>query len=285
MTQYYEKPTPYTAVQGYASPPQKQRGCLFYGCLIAIILTVVSLVAVGVAAYVGYRYYANLVNQNTEPTPVALPKVELPEEELKSLTDRWESFRTALKEDQPTEEIELSAQDINALIEQNEDLRGRVHIDIEDNKIKAQLSIPVDFLGPPGKGRFFNAEGELKASLEDENLVVKLVSAKIKGKPIDNRFMTSIKNENLAKNAGNNKENADQIAKLESIKVQDGKVIIVPRKRPGMETKKAPEAKAEESVEVKTEPAEPKKEVDEPKVEAEKAKAEVPKVEDQPKAA
>ncbi len=290
MSQYYEKPTPYAQAGGFGPPVQKERGCLFYGCLIAVIIAVLTVVAVGVAGYMGYRFVAKMVTENTEPTPIDLPETEMPEEELKALTDRWEGFRTALKDDQPTEEIDLTADDINALISQNPDLKGRVHVDIQGDKIQAKLSIPVDFLGPPGKGRFFNAEGELKASLDDENLVVKLVSAKIKGKELDSNFMASIQGQNLAKDMGNSKENRAFIAKFDQIKVKDGKVIIIPRKKTGSakedETKKVDEpAEAKKELEPSEPPAEKAKpEVEKAKPEVEKAPI-PPTVEDTPKVA
>ena len=296
MSQFYEKPTAYTEAGGFSPAPRpKERGCFFYGCLFAVIALVITAVGIGVAGYTGYRYLTKLVAENTEATPMDLPKVEIPEEELKTLTDRWESFRKAVKDDEPIEELELSAQDINALIAQDENLSGKVHVEIAGDKIQAKLSIPVDFLGPPGKGRFFNAEGELKASLENENLVVKLVSAKIKGKDLDDKFMTSIQGQNLAKDVGNNKENREFIAKFESIKVKDGKVIIVPKKLTEVakgtdavektEVSKPDETKTEvEQPKVEADkPTEPKSEVEQPKVEAEKPAD--PKVGETPKAA
>ncbi len=62
-----------------AEPPKKPRGCFFYGCIVAIVLAILMAIAAGVAFYFFRQFYFRSIEQYTSPTPMALPKVEMPE--------------------------------------------------------------------------------------------------------------------------------------------------------------------------------------------------------------
>ena len=113
----------------------KRRGCLFYGCLTLIILSLVG----ASLLFLGYRYalktVAQFKEQYTEATPAQIESVEVPADQLKSLQERVARFASALDKQQQ-EELVLSADDINALIGSDPSFKDAR---IKDNLITAAL--------------------------------------------------------------------------------------------------------------------------------------------------
>jgi hypothetical protein len=223
-----------------AYQPRSQRGCFFYGCIIASILALLVVIAIGVATYLGYRFLNQLVEEYTSTTPRALPKVEMPDEQRQALKDRVEAFRKAVNAGASTEPLVLTSTDLNALIEEDPDLKGKIYIAIEGEKLKGQLSLPLEFLGlGMVKGRYLNGEADLKASLREGVLIVTLDSIEVNGKKPPEEMLTSLRQQNLAKDAYKNPEQAELLRKVESMEIKDGKIIIKVRPT-GDNTKKLP---------------------------------------------
>jgi hypothetical protein len=233
----------------YDEPP-RQRGCFFYGCIIAGILALLLLIALGVGFFFVYRLFEGLVEQYTATAPRELPKVEMSVEQRRTLRERVDAFRADIKEGRTTAPLVLSSEDLNALIEENPDLKGRVYVTIDQDKLKGQVSIPLDRFPSFGltRGRYLNGEGEFKVSLEDGVLIVTLESLLVNGKTLPPELMDSLRNQNLARDAYKDEKNAEEIRKFESITIKDGKLVIKARART-----KAPEGgKSEGSPEIET---------------------------------
>ncbi|WP_146454646.1 hypothetical protein [Rubripirellula tenax] len=122
-------------------------------------------------------------------------------------------------------ELVLTADDINALINGEEKLRGKLLVSIDEGMIKGEISIPVESFLPASKGRFLNGSGTFDVSLEDGVLIVRLVTAEVKGEPLPDVFMDAMKKENLAKDIYKDEKNAKTIRRFESIRVEDDKII------------------------------------------------------------
>jgi hypothetical protein len=245
-SQYYDE-----SLIEHENPP-RQRGCFFYGCLFAIILTLLAVVGGGIAVFMLYRYAVNTALPYTDTAPTPLPKVEMPPEEAKELHARVDAFREALDSGKPSEPLVLDSDDINVLIADNPDLRDKVHVDVEGDKVNGQVSFPLEGIGLPAfKGRYLNGKATLKVSLEDGFLRVTLDALEVKGKPVPANFIDQLRSKNLAEDVARNPENAEAIRKLESIKVVDGKVILKARARDGGEAEEGnreEDAKAEDTL-------------------------------------
>src|SRR5947209_5147100 len=100
---------------------RKGHGCFFYGCITAIVLAVLLVAAVLFTGYYFYRYAIGLAKEYTETAPTKLPEVDMPKEERASLHERLKAFKEAVNARKPTEPLVLTADDINALIEDNEE--------------------------------------------------------------------------------------------------------------------------------------------------------------------
>jgi hypothetical protein len=220
----------------YDDSRPRQRGCYFYGCVIASVLAVLLIIALAVLAFIGMRFFSGLVEEWTSPAPAELPKVQVSEEERKSARERVDAFRKALDEGTAADPLVLSSDDLNALIEENPDFRGRLFARVEGDKLKAQISFPLDKLIPLDrlkigmlKGRYLNGEAELKASLSDGILVVTLETLEVNGKRPPENFLAELRKQNLAKDAYDNPKSAEMIRRFESLEIKDGTIILKPR--------------------------------------------------------
>jgi hypothetical protein len=157
----------------WIEPPPKQKGtgCLGKGCMTLVVFIILLAVAFFIGGYVGVRY----VVTSTEPRPI--PQIETSDAEQQAVQTRWEEFQTASNNSQPqvappTSEpgtaptpvppnrIELTAGDINQLIAASRKARGKAFVQIENNILRAQISVPLDKAG--FRGRFLNGELQLK---------------------------------------------------------------------------------------------------------------------------
>ncbi len=168
----------------------------------------------------------------------------------------------------PTETLVLTSDDINALLEDDPELKGKAYAKIEGNVVKGEISIPLDAI-PGGKGRYLNGEAEFKASLADGVLIVTLDSVEVNGKQIPEEFMKPIRQQNLAKDLYKDEKTSEMIRRLESLEIKDGKIILKVRPKAaadaakpteaGEDTKKAAAPPASDQPKSAPPPDEPKK--------------------------
>ena len=146
------------------APPKKGLGCFGRGCLIPLIFAIVLVVACFAGTYWGLHrhsalFYGNywLVKTHSiaeAATPV--PEFSGSDQQIQRVRERWQEFEQKARAGQSAE-IELNADDINALIATSEDIRGKVFTSIDGNQLRLQTSLPVGgFLGRPG--HYFNGD-------------------------------------------------------------------------------------------------------------------------------
>ncbi|MHC5542992.1 hypothetical protein ACYOEI_32625, partial [Singulisphaera rosea] len=205
-------------------PPKAGRGCFFYGCLFSALLSVVAVVGIALVGFFGYRFAMKLVEDNTSTTPKTLPKVQMTEEQRKTLDDRVAAFKKALDDGEDAEPLVLTADELNAVVAEHGKTEGRVYFSIEGEKLNGEVSLPLDELG--FKGRFFNGKATFRAALEAGRLVVFADSLEVNGRPLPDQFMAGLRNENLAKDVAKDPKNAAVLEKLKTIVIKDGKIVI-----------------------------------------------------------
>lgn len=211
------------------------RGCFFYGCLAAVVIVIV----VAVVGYFGLRYLANnWINTYTDTAPLNIPTVETTQAEADALLEKVRTFKTALTGG-TAEPLAIGTKDLNTLIAFSpdfKDLKGKAYVAVEDDKLRGQISLPLDWLPLGlGKDRYLNGEAALKASLENGVLMVTLDSLKIKGQDAPSEVTAALQKQNLAKDAYQNPETAKVLSQLESISIKDGTMTIKPRAKTGAE--------------------------------------------------
>jgi len=146
------------------APPRRGLGCFGRGCLILSVFLIVLVIA-GLAGmcwglhrhsalFYGYFWLARTHSIAEAPTPVS--EFSGSDQQIQRVRERWQEFEQKTRAGQAAE-IELSGDDINALIATSEDVRGKVFVSIEGNQLRLQTSLPIGgFLGRPGY--YFNGE-------------------------------------------------------------------------------------------------------------------------------
>ncbi len=205
---------------------KRTTSCLLYGCLFAFLGVVVLLVLAGVG---GYWFVKNQVALYTSETPADIPVVEVSEEEVTEIEERVDAFTKTIEEGKEPEDLVLTAREINAMISKDENLRGKAYVAIDEGQVTGQLSIPADKF-PGGAGRYFNASATFNVAFENETLTVTLSAATVNGKDVPDQFIEAMSRENLAKDLHNDPKIAETLSKFESVKVEDDKIILKPRR-------------------------------------------------------
>src|SRR3954466_4867287 len=150
---------PSAADERKAQVTRKRRGCLFYGCLTGFVFLLLILFG----GLLGTRYFKKMVPDFTEDKPLPLPAVKMSDTEMQQVRKRVDDFRTSVRAGKPTPPLELTADEINALIATDPDLapfKGKVYIlGIDGNQLKARLSVPMEDLAlPVFRNRFLNGD-------------------------------------------------------------------------------------------------------------------------------
>ena len=93
-----------------------------------------------------YRVFNRLVDNTPPPRRETFPRSRCRPNSVKALKDRVEAFRKAVDDGTPTEPLVLTSDDLNALIEDNAELKGMIYVKIEGDEVKGQVSLPLDKL-------------------------------------------------------------------------------------------------------------------------------------------
>ena len=210
---------------------KNKKGCLFYGCLTSIILGLVFFIAVPLALYYGFNVAAGkLIENYTDKDPIQLPEVVLGEAELSMLKQRVERFKKAIQTNEASPPLELTAEEINALIfhdTQLEKLKGRAYLKIEGNALQGQVSIPLDELNLNSEDRrYINGSGRFKISVREGKLSVIIQSIEIKGKTLPAAVQNVITGVNLFENAEMDQETTKLLDRLKTFEIQNGKLLL-----------------------------------------------------------
>ncbi len=147
-----------------APPRRKGLGCLARGCLILLVFAIVLVVACFAGMYWGLHRHSALFygsywlakTRSITEAPAPVPEFSASDQQIQRVRERWQDFEQKTRAGQPAE-IELSADDINALIATSEDVRRKVFASIDGNQLRLQASLPIrGVLGRPGY--YFNGD-------------------------------------------------------------------------------------------------------------------------------
>jgi hypothetical protein len=155
-------------------PPKRGSGCLAKGCLTVIVVAIL-LVVVGVGGtYWGLRhvYLSDKpapISETTAPTETSAAtlgdtSLAPPSEKSAEVRKRMDTMKKAARAHEPSE-VELTAEDINALIAANRKSRGTASVGINDTALQAQFSIPLERLDVPFQSAFGLGDRYLNATV------------------------------------------------------------------------------------------------------------------------
>jgi hypothetical protein len=160
-------------------PPQKGMGCFGKGCLILIVFFILLGVAFIGGTYLAARY---LRSEYLPKTQVRLPPPTATEDEQQAARSRWDSFEKAARTHRAAR-IELTADDLNALIASEPELRGKAHVSIDNNVARLQVSVPLGDLRWL-KGHYLNAECTVQPAVAGNPADARVTSIVVNGRSV-----------------------------------------------------------------------------------------------------
>jgi hypothetical protein len=206
-----------------------RRGCVFYGCITGLVLLVLVLGGL----MVGLHYVRKMVNQYTETGPMELPALQMSQGEIGKVKQRFEAFQQAVRDQRLTEPLELSADDINALIASGSDqqaLKGKFYVSLDGDKLKGDVSVPLQQIGlSMFKGRYLNGSATFSLSFRNDALSISPQTINVKGKPLPETYMREIRKQNLAEGFTSETNAVAVLQGLADIQVKNGKLVVVPK--------------------------------------------------------
>jgi hypothetical protein len=222
---------------GY-DPEPRRRGCLFYGCVVAIVASVLLALALALGAFLAYRTVMRYRDVYTATAPVELPRLALGEADRERAVARMTAFRDAVEAGEAVPPLILRSDDLNALIQQSPRLKDRVYLTLEGDKIKAKVSFPLaeikDF--SLTRGRYLNGEAEVKAAVKDGALSLEFVSMVADGKELPESVRDVLSASDIMLDGGPDDDEMDEegrrtrsfLRRIASIEVEDGAMIVTP---------------------------------------------------------
>jgi hypothetical protein len=174
-------------------------------------------------------------NEFTSSKPEPLPSVNLSEAEINHTQQQVRAFQLSVSRRQPTAPLQLTAGQINALIASEapyQALRGKFYFTIDDDKLKAQVSLPAEEAGlklPLFRGRYLNGVGTFSLAFDNGNLRIGLESLSIEGKPLPEAYSKRLRAQNLASWLLQNPRASMALERLQDVEVKGGRLIIMPK--------------------------------------------------------
>ncbi len=160
-------------------PPQRGLGCFGKGCLILIAFFILLGLAFIGGTYLAARY---LRSEYFPTTQVQLPAPTATEDEQQSVRARWDSFEKAARAHQSAR-IELTADDLNALIASEPKLRSKAYVSIGNNVARLQISVPLGELRWL-KGHYLNAECTVQSAVAGNPADARITSIVVNGRSV-----------------------------------------------------------------------------------------------------
>jgi hypothetical protein len=186
-----------------------------------------------IAGLIGMRYAKMMITDFTDNKAAPLPVSQMPPAEMEKVQARVDAFREDLRAKRPTQPLTLTADEINALITTEPDLRplkDKLYVTIDGNQLKGQVSVPMDEVGlPVFKGRYLNGTGTFNLALRNGLLRLTAESIVVKGKPVPDVYMQKIRTQNLVRNINSDPRASIALGHFQDIEVKDGKLVLVPK--------------------------------------------------------
>ncbi|HST30686.1 MAG TPA: hypothetical protein VLK27_07590 [Chthoniobacterales bacterium] len=172
----------------WIEPPPHQRGlgCFAKGCLILLVFGILLCLAFVAGTYYAARFLRTTDYFSTEHQRLPFSHASVAEES--AVRARWDAFDKAARAHEPAR-IELSADDLNALIATDPKVRGDAYVTIEDNTARLQVSFPV------GRGwwmpsRYLNAQCSVQSAPSGKPEEARITSIVVNGRPVGEEFLS-----------------------------------------------------------------------------------------------
>lgn len=199
------------------------------GCLSTIILLAVI---AGAAYYFILQASDELVETYTSPEPREFARVEKGRDAAQSVIEQFMDYVAAIEQGEEPGSFSLSAEDINALLEYEDlfrELHGMARVDIRDDKLQAEISVPLGLFNDRFEGRYLNGTGEIAVEMKDDRLEVTIDRLEVAGRNLPDEFMHEIRKNNLVAALYEEPSLEEFLRLIKSVKIEDGRLVIQPK--------------------------------------------------------
>lgn len=199
-------------------PRQSGTGCFAKGCLIFVVFCVF----LGIA-FVGGSIYAIRHVRSTFLTKeaVALPPNHSTEAEQQLALAHWRIFERSARAHQLAR-IEMTAEELNALIAVQPKLRGKAHVSIEDNTARLQMSLPMNDNVRWLQGYYVNGECTVRSASTGDPAEVRITNVTLNNHAVDDAALMWRHPWSVRRFISTWTEEND----LKTFEIRDGKVIL-----------------------------------------------------------
>jgi hypothetical protein len=150
-----------------------------------------------------------------------VPEFSGSDQQIQRVRERWQEFEQKTRAGQAAE-IELSADDINALIFTTDGVRGKVFVSIDGNQLHLQTGVPIgQFLGRPGY--YFNGDVIIESKGQQPLDNPQFSRITINAEQIPTDFLIWKYRSRQLREYLSEEQNAYDIGTIE---IRDGKVIL-----------------------------------------------------------
>ena len=218
------------------NPEKKKGGCLKMLIIALIVLVVLALLGL-LSFYIGSKIALGKIKENyTSDQPIAIERESLNSTQRMKLKRKYTSIKEVLRSGKKTT-IELEGKELSQLIANAPETGNYADMAdfwIEDDKLMAKMSIPLDAL-PQNRlpkmfttffrGRYLNGIFKLDFAINDGNLKVDVVECLVKGNPVNESFLKMLNSQNLDE-VVNRKIGHAWREYVDSLEIKDNKMII-----------------------------------------------------------
>lgn len=185
------------------------------------------------------NYFGKMVNEYTatEYVPIAAPQAS--PEQVASAVEKFDSFSQGMAAGGSPVPLTLTGEELNLVLWNHPNfatVAGKANVEIEGDVLTSEVSlnfdelpVPEGFVADALKGKFFNGEISLKLGMAAGQPVLYMEGLSVNGNAVPDAFMTGMKSQNLLKDAAKNPEATAFFDRIEDLRVEDGKLIIVPK--------------------------------------------------------
>lgn len=203
-------------------PPQTGMGCFGKGCLTVVVFVLVMVVAFAGGTYLAVRF---LRSSYFTTAPAQLPVSVSTAAEQEAARMKWDDFERAARA-HTARRIELTADELNALIASKPKLRGKAYVAIDGDTAHLQISVPLVELRLL-RDRYMNAECTVQSAEDGNPAHARVTSIVVNGKAVGEDVL------NWSGPWGFRRYIAQWTDEVEvnTFEIKDGKVIIASRGR------------------------------------------------------
>jgi hypothetical protein len=212
-----------------APPRRKGLGCFARGCLTLSIFAIVLAIACFAGMYWGLHRHSALFygsywlakTRSIAEAQSTVPEFSGSDQQIQRVRERWQDFEQKTRAGQPAE-IELSADDINALIATTENFPGKMFASIDGNQLRLQASVPIGgLLGRPGY--YFNGDVIIEPKGQQSLDNPQFSRITINGEQVPTDFLNWKYRSRQLRDYLTEQQNAYDLGTIE---IRDGKVIL-----------------------------------------------------------